>query len=106
MRLRPRAAAIKRRTSLAPDQLTGVLLRGLRDALRGAPIKASARKRLLGLGLIEKCPDRFSKLTPRGLDTLRSAQAIEARRAETHSGSVHESAVPKECAQTQDGDNP
>jgi hypothetical protein len=28
------------------------------------------------------------------------AQAIESRRAETHSGSVHESAVPQGCAQT------
>ena len=31
---------------------------------------------------------------------LLAAQAIEARRAETGTGSVHESAVPQECAPT------
>jgi hypothetical protein len=31
--------------------------------------------------------------------TKQPAQAIEARRAETQSGSVHESAVPQGCAQ-------
>lgn len=32
-------------------------------------------------------------------DNARPTQAIEARRAETHSGSVHESAVATPCAQ-------
>lgn len=52
--------------------MTGVLLRGLRDALRGAPMKASARKRLQAMGMIERGEwDRFSTLTARGLAALR-----------------------------------
>lgn len=39
------------------------------------------------------------------LGILEAAQAIEARRAETGTGSVHESAVPQGCAQTPSGDN-
>jgi hypothetical protein len=39
------------------------------------------------------------------LRQMSAAQAIEARRAETQSGSVHESAVPdRGCAQTSPGD--
>lgn len=34
-------------------------------------------------------------------ETARTAQAIEARRAETGTGSVHESAVPTGCAKDQ-----
>jgi hypothetical protein len=71
MRLRPRAAA-RRREAIAP-LLTGVLLRGLRDALRGAPMKASARKRLLAMGLIEKERDHYSRLTSAGLRALRES---------------------------------
>ena len=35
---------------------------------------------------------------------MRPAQAMEARRAETGTGSVHDSAVPQECAQTPSGE--
>lgn len=58
------------RPQRVPEQLSGVLLRGLRDALRNAPMKKSAYKRLLAMGLIEKNPDRFSRLTPKGLRIL------------------------------------
>ena len=61
------------RPELVPQQLSGVLLRGLRDALRGAPMKKSAHKRLVAMGLIENIPDRFSKLTEKGLRILQGA---------------------------------
>jgi hypothetical protein len=74
MRLRPRAKAARLKAVPAPEpsELSGVLRRGLRDALRGAPMKASARKRLEAMGLIEKAPDQFSKLTRKGLEALRA----------------------------------
>ncbi len=65
------------RPELVPEQLSGVLLRGLRDALRNAPIKKSAYRRLLAMGLIQKNPDRFSKPTPKGLHVL---QKLSTRR--------------------------
>lgn len=61
------------RPRLVPEQLSGVLLRGLRDALRGAPMKRSAWKRLIAMGLIEKNTDHFSKLTPKGLSLLQNS---------------------------------
>lgn len=64
-------------------ELSGVLLRGLRDALRNAPMKASARKRLEAIGYIEKNPDRFSRLTPKGLQALQEAQQMKTRSDET-----------------------
>lgn len=66
MRLRPKAT-----NERAPAELSGVLRRGLRDALRGTPMKASARKRLLAYGLIENASGSFSRLTPAGLKALR-----------------------------------
>lgn len=74
-------------------ELSGVLLRGLRDALRGAPMKASARKRLQALGLIEKNPDRFSRLTERGLSVLRAAKGMPAM-PETGTGSAPKEGQP------------
>jgi len=54
--------------------LSGVLLRGLRDALRGAPMKKSAQVRLEKMGLIEcRGFDKFSKLTAKGIAALQSA---------------------------------
>lgn len=72
VRRRPSAA---RRLVGPIDELSGTMLRGLRDALRGAPIKPAIRKRLAGKGLIEKNPeqDRFSRLTPLGMRVLRAA---------------------------------
>lgn len=82
-------------------QLTGVLLRGLRDALRNAPMKKSARTRLMKMGLIRKKPNCYCELTPAGLKELRTASAIEARRAATTEIGVvvDESAGPQDDAQ-------
>lgn len=55
-----------------PARLSGVLLRGLRDALRGAPMKETARRRLTAMGFIEKNPAGFSRLTASGLEALRA----------------------------------
>lgn len=51
--------------------LSGVLVAGLRRALRGEPIEKSARRRLVEFGMIKKVPDRFSTLTEKGLKALR-----------------------------------
>lgn len=69
MRKRPLARAD------APE-LSGVLICGLRRALRGQPVTNSAQRRLLQLGYIEKAGwDRFSRLTPAGQSALRAALA-------------------------------
>ena len=57
-----------------PEQLSGVLLCGLRRALRQQPIVKSARRRLERMGLIERGGfNAFSKLTERGLSALLEA---------------------------------
>ena len=61
-----------------PDALSGVLLRGLRDALRGQPMKATARSRLEAMDFIRKSPGRFSSLTERGLAALQQASKTDA----------------------------
>ena len=110
---------MRRRPSAREEQtvLSGVLIAGLERTLRGEPITKSARRRLSAMGYIKRAGfDRFSKLTPIGLRALRDAKgnatygnrtienhnnasAIEARRAETGTGSVHESAAAKPDAQ-------
>ncbi len=67
---------IRRRPSARADAptaqpLSGVLIAGLRDALRMRPMKKSAYTRLLAMGLVEKVPDRFSRLTAKGMRVLR-----------------------------------
>lgn len=66
---------MRKRPSTRPleVELSNTLRRGLRDALRQAPMKAGTRKRLLAMGLIETVRDRFSQLTPAGRAMLASS---------------------------------
>lgn len=76
IRRRPSAA----RKAIGPiDELSGTMVRGLRDALRNAPIKSGVRKRLEAMGLIKKLPDRFSQITPLGLRVLREATLTQTK---------------------------
>jgi hypothetical protein len=100
------------RLEAAPEsiahELSGVLLRGLRDALRHAPMKESARRRLEEMKLIRKQQDRFSSLTPRGLEVLRAAsvdRSPEGGDRETGRHAKHESAVGEAETPTTEGDS-
>lgn len=87
----------------------GLLLRAFRDHPRprvkldyDAPKKRDSYHLAVWLGIwSEGSADVDERLNHLGwvYDPARAAQAIKARRAETGTGSVHESAVLKGCAQ-------
>lgn len=60
-----------------PEQLSGVLITGLRRALRREPLTKTQLRRLRLLGLIETASE-WSRLTPAGLEALRAASRTEA----------------------------
>lgn len=63
----------RRPRSLRPvviNELSGVLIAGLKRALRNEPIKPATRKRLREMGLIKKNPNGFSQLSDDGLRIL------------------------------------
>jgi hypothetical protein len=72
----------KRPSAREPDlELSGTLRQGLKRALKGEPLIASVRRRLLVLGYIETAAE-WSRLTPAGLTALRDTPARLLERRE------------------------